>query len=124
MFFQVRVYRAASLLIIHRLRCRLGDDDEEALSLSRIISSEVLDFLSWAPEELRHLPLGLPLLVAAIEAREICMEIIPQLTVLNRNQELLSQYVKFIDIVWEARHQGYGGLWFDLINSIQPPIII
>ncbi|KAK7211819.1 hypothetical protein V2G26_018997 [Clonostachys chloroleuca] len=124
MFFQVRVYRAASLLIIHRLRYRLGDHDEEALYLGRIISSEVLDFLSWAPEELRHLPLGLPLLVAAIEAREICMKIIPQLTVLNRNQELLSQYVRFIDIVWEARHQGYGGLWFDLIDSIQPPIII
>ncbi|VUC25856.1 unnamed protein product [Clonostachys rosea] len=124
MFFQVRLYRATSLLIIHRLQYPLGDHDEEAIALSRVISSEIIDFLSWAPEELRNLPLGLPLLVAAIEVREICMKIIPQLTVLNRNQELLSQYVKFIDIVWEVRHQEYGGLWFDLIDSIQPPVII
>lgn len=123
MLLQARLYRTASLLIIHRLRYPLGENDDEAIIQAHIILAELSAFVTWAPDELRGLPIGLPLLVAMLETREHGEHIVSQMATFSRHPRHEMEFKRFVDLVWAAREGGFRGLWFDLAKSFQMPLV-
>lgn len=123
MLLQARLYRMAALLIIHRLRYPLGENDEEAIIQAKIILAELSAFVSWAPDELRGLPIGLPLLVAMLETRDGGEHILSQMATFSRHPRHEMEFRRFVDLVWAARDGGFRGLWFDLAKSFQMPLV-
>ena len=125
MLLQARVYRAAALLIIHRLRHPLGERDDEALVWANTIMAELTGFIGWAPDDMRGLPIGLPLLVAMLETRAggEGERIIPQMATFATHPRHASEFRRFVSLVWAAREGGFRGLWFDLATSFQMPIV-
>lgn len=123
MLLQARVYRVAALLLIHRLRYPLGERDEEALPWANMILAELSGFIAWVPEDMRGVPIGLPLLVAMLEIRGTGEHIIPQMATFATHPRHASEFRRFVSLVWAAREGGFRGLWFDLATSFQIPIV-
>ncbi|KAF4121474.1 hypothetical protein GMORB2_1881 [Geosmithia morbida] len=123
MLLQARLYRIATLLIIHRLRYPLGVRDEEALVGANMIFSELKSFMSWAPSDLRALPIGLPLLVAMLEIKEPGEGIVGQLALFETYPRYVSEFIRFVDLVWDARKGGFRGPWVDLAAQFQMPML-
>jgi len=123
MLLQARLYKAGALLIIHRLRYPLGENDEEAIIQANVILAELSAFVAWAPDELRGLPIGLPLLCAMLETREHGEHIVSQMATFSRHPRHEMEFRRFVDLVWAAREGGFRGLWFDLAKSFQMPLV-
>ncbi|KAH9232800.1 hypothetical protein K456DRAFT_331472 [Colletotrichum gloeosporioides 23] len=124
MLTQARVYRTAALLLIHRLRYPLGVEDAVARWHANMICAELTGFVNLTPEDMRGLPVGLPLLVAMLETRESASRIIRGLGLFASHPQHLAALDNFVGLAWAARRGGFQGLWFDLVHvSLQVPIV-
>ncbi|KAF3809972.1 hypothetical protein GCG54_00014186 [Colletotrichum gloeosporioides] len=124
MLTQARVYRTAALLLIHRLRYPLGVEDAVARWHANMICAELTGFVNLTPEDMRGLPVGLPLLVAMLETRESASSIIRGLGLFASHPQHLAALDNFVGLAWAARRGGFQGLWFDLVHvSLQVPVV-
>ncbi|KAF4818305.1 hypothetical protein CGCSCA5_v005394 [Colletotrichum siamense] len=118
MMLQARVYRLATLLIIHRLQYPLGVKDDTALRLAMSILVELECFVEWAPVEMKGLPIGLPLLVSSLEIDSPSERVIKYVSPVTAGESGYGTKLKsFASLVKSARDNGYRGLWFDLIEG-------
>jgi hypothetical protein len=123
MLLQARVYRCALLLIIHRLRHPFGEKDAQALERANDILVHLVTFFESAPDELKNLPVGFPLLVAMMENREMGVALLPFISTFHSHPEYPVRFKGFVDNVWNARQAGFEGKWFDLVEDSQLPIM-
>ncbi|KAH7014311.1 uncharacterized protein B0I36DRAFT_369281 [Microdochium trichocladiopsis] len=119
MLAQARLYRTASLLIIHRLRFPLGVEDRVARCHADAILNEFCNIEAWTsnPDHGLRFATDFPLLVATLELPERGGAIVERLKPL-RIQPLNSKgIVEFADVARRAMREGYMGLWFDLAEK-------
>ncbi|KAK3900794.1 hypothetical protein C8A05DRAFT_16939 [Staphylotrichum tortipilum] len=130
---QARIYKTATLLVIHRLRYGLGTQDEEARRMAQTILEEIkavyLDCDGKAQESKADYRLGLPLFMAGMEGedhgerirvldlvpRVVCEEIYPDVC------EGLRQALIF---AWEACDGPSHLHWFNLSPASMPPFVL
>ncbi|KAK2779145.1 hypothetical protein CKAH01_11404 [Colletotrichum kahawae] len=118
MMLQARVYRLATLLIIHRLQYPLGVADDTALRLAMNITAELECFIEWVPLDMKRLPIGLPLLVSALEIDSPSERVITYVSPVTAGDSGYGTKLKgFASLVKAARDNGYRGLWFDLVEG-------
>ncbi|CAI0651950.1 unnamed protein product [Colletotrichum noveboracense] len=118
MMLQARVYRLATLLIIHRLQYPLGVEDHTALRLAMKITVELECFVDWVPVEMKGLPIGLPLLVSSLEIDSLSEEVIKYVSPVTTGESEYGTKLKaFASLVKATRDNGYRGLWFDLVEG-------
>ncbi|KAF5524877.1 hypothetical protein CGCA056_v002478 [Colletotrichum aenigma] len=118
MMLQARVYRLATLLIIHRLQYPLGVEDDTALRLALKITVELECFIQWVPVEMKRLPIGLPLLVSSLEIDSLSERVIKYVSPVTAGELGYGTKLKgFASLVKAARDNGYCGLWFDLVEG-------
>jgi hypothetical protein len=120
MLSQAEILRLAALLIVHRIRHPSGKCDEEALQLSRAITTEIdMVLLSTG----RSIPCtSLPYTVACFEitgteARAAAVSKIHEVVTFSRQSQL--QVERSLSLVWGARDRGDQIYWFDLGNYIR-----
>ncbi|QDS71578.1 hypothetical protein FKW77_006022 [Venturia effusa] len=121
---QARVYRAAGLLILHRLQHPFGDDDNLGRRMSFFILSEsslCVDLLS-APNTI---PKTLfPWMIAGVElvTPEERQSFLAQVPAEDREIMALpiSRMKEFCKYVWQARDKREGLSWFDLVATAPP----
>lgn len=119
MLAQARLYRTASLLIIHRLRFPLGVEDRVARCHADAILNEFCNIEAWtsSPDHGLRFATDFPLLVATLELPERGGAILERLKPL-RIQPLNSKgIVEFAREARRAAQEGYMGLWFDLAEK-------
>lgn len=117
MVTQANVYRLAGLLIIHRLRYPLGVEDEPAQQLANTIFAEMFHFARTAADKTTALPVVFPLTMAMIEIEgpgEELWDRLSSFTIQNISAQRLQGFVRQVRA---ARDSGYGGLWFELVES-------
>lgn len=117
MVTQANVYRLAGLLIIHRLRYPLGVEDEPAQQLANTIFTEMFHFANTAADKTTALPVVFPLTMAMIEIEgpgEELWDRLSSFTIQNMSAQRLHGFVRQVRA---ARDSGYGGLWFELVES-------
>ncbi|KAF4833976.1 hypothetical protein CGCTS75_v003661 [Colletotrichum tropicale] len=118
MMLQARVYRLATLLIIHRLQYPLGVEDDTALRLAMKITVELECFIEWVPVEMKRLPIALPLLVSSLEIDSLSERVIKYVSPVTTGESAYGTKLKsFASLVKAARDNGYCGLWFDLVEG-------
>lgn len=118
MMLQARVYRQATLLIIHRLQYPLGVEDDTALRLAMKITVELECFVEWLPVEMKGLPIGLPLLVSSLEIDSLSEQVIKYVSPVTTGESEYGTKLKaFASLVKAARDNGYRGLWLDLVEG-------
>lgn len=126
---QADVYRAAALVIVHRLRFGFGTRDEEARQLASAILEKVDRIYrhhaspSHGAEPPFEYRLGLPFLVAAAELegdgdRALALERLGRVVSRKMYPNVSERIRQGLVSVWEARDWGYCGHWFDLVPSI------
>lgn len=135
---QARVYRAATLLIIHRLCCGFGTQDDEARQLSQTILDDIAT-IGFRPSPLDgqtadnggvfDYRLSFPFFIAAVEVQDpeeriqtlelmrsvVCEEMYSEVS------EGLRQALRF---VWDARDWRCCTHWLDLVPSSMPPFVL
>ena len=135
---QVKIYRCATLLILHRLRYAFSERDDTAAELARNILIDIGDVyrhhLTIGPrvqgiQESRGTPKGSydyrlapPFLVAAVEAvhpreRDDVRQKLPFVVCEQMYPNLGDIMTKFLKFVWKSRDAGYRGRWFDLVRD-------
>jgi hypothetical protein len=120
---QAHAYKAASLLLIHRLRHPLGTADVPAAHLA----SDVLTHLS--PLHLSPLnpasdsasatglALDFPLLLAMLEQPASAGPLFRALEPLRYRARQADDLLAFVEVVRGARREGFKGRWFELVGS-------
>lgn len=117
MVTQAKTYRLAALLVIHRLRYPLGVEDEAACFLASTIFSELSYFVKTDANKSTALPIVFPITLAMFEMEGPGEELLEQLaafTVQNMSAVRLRGFVKQVR---DARESGFGGIWFELVES-------
>lgn len=119
---QASVFRAAVLLVLHRLEYPFGIEDQSAAALSAGIMAECAYCASIVYDEVDKLPQTLfPWMIAAFEVtasaeRETLMRM-----ELSKNREILelpaSKMKECIRFVWERRDADYRPFLFDLFEQ-------
>lgn len=117
MLLQARVYRLATLLIIHRLQYPLGVEDETASRLAMTIATELDFFAQHFPDEMERLAVGLPLLVSALETGHLSDHVIACISPATSEPGYSEKLKNFVNLVRAARDNGFRGLWFDLVEG-------
>ncbi|KAF5013324.1 hypothetical protein FDECE_674 [Fusarium decemcellulare] len=117
MMMQARVYRLATLLIIHRLQHPLGVEDEPAARLAMAIAAELECFVQWVPEDAKGLPIGFPLLVTMVELDHVSDKIIDYVSPQAAEPIYVDQLKSFVQLAKAARDGGFNGLWFGIAES-------
>lgn len=110
-------YRVASLLIIHRLRNPFGVDDAAASLYAKQILDDVSSLMPWASGGATGLAVDFPLLIAMIELPVRGQKVFTSLEPLRYRKRQAECILEFVNHVTEARHSGYRGLWFDLVQE-------
>ncbi|KAF2017746.1 hypothetical protein BU24DRAFT_157614 [Aaosphaeria arxii CBS 175.79] len=124
MLLQARVYRLATLLIIHRLKYPLGVEDEYASRLALLIMVELECFTQQVTDTTDGLAIGLPLLVSALETGYLNDRIVSYVAPVSANPDYAQKLQDFVSLVRAARDHGYLGLWFDLVEGgLHVPIL-
>jgi hypothetical protein len=114
---QARSYRIAALLVIHRLRFPLGDEDLVAQYYANDILRELSILKVWPSDAATGLGLDFPLLVATLELPQLGSDIYKAFEPLRFRRQHSDQILNFIKFVTAARENGYNGLWFDLVHN-------
>src|SRR3569833_318825 len=143
---QAKVYRLATMLIIHRLRFPFGREDETATQLSQDILSDVENlYHSWSaasqisdgktgsrqtpdggcPFEYR---LGFPFLVASIEVEDLLewqclLEVVDTIVRVGMYPNVSGLMRQFMVYIWDARDVGICTYWFDQV-AYGPPLVL
>lgn len=117
MVTQANVYRLAALLIVHRLRYPLGVEDEMARHLADGIFSEMSFFAKSAAKISTALPVVFPLTLAMFEIEGPGEELLDQLSSFTVQSTSALRLQQFVKLVRASRKSGYGGLWFELVDT-------
>ncbi|KAH7121552.1 hypothetical protein EDB81DRAFT_861483 [Dactylonectria macrodidyma] len=117
MMMQARVYRLATLLIIHRLQYPLGVEDDPAARLAMAIAAELECFVQWVPNDMKGIPIGFPLLVALLEIDGVSEKVIRYASPETAEPTYVDQLRAFIQLAKAARDSGFRGLWFDIAED-------
>lgn len=117
MVTQAKVYRLAGLLVIHRLRYPLGVEDEAAQQLANGIFAEMFHFATTAAKMITAVPVVFPLTMAMIEIEGPGEELWDQLSSFTVQSTSAQRLQGFVRQVRAARNSGYGGLWFELVET-------
>ncbi|KAJ5613233.1 hypothetical protein N7510_006427 [Penicillium lagena] len=117
MMTQATVYRLAALLIVHRLRYPFGVEDDPATYLAHSIFSEISYFAQSAAKDATALPVVFPLIVAMLEIEGPGEEILENLSSYTVQSICAAKLQGFVKQVRASRESGYGGVWFDLVDT-------
>lgn len=119
MVTQANVYRLAALLILHRLRYPLGVEDGPAWTLANGIFSELSFFAKLAVnvKESSALPVVFPLTLAMFEIHGPGEALVERLTSFTVQSVCISRLREFVKLARGSRESGYGGIWFDLVDT-------
>jgi hypothetical protein len=117
MVTQANVYRLAALLVIHRLRCPLGVEDEEGQKLASNIFAELAFFAKSAAKEASALPVVFPLTVAMFEIEGPGEDLLYRLAAFTIQTVSASRLQDFVKFVRASKESGFEGIWFDLVDS-------
>ena len=124
MMMQARVYRLATLLVIHRLQFPLGVEDEPAARLAMAIASELECFTQWVPEEMRGVSIRFPLFVAMLEIDHVSDRVIRYVSPITSEPTYINQLGTFLRLAKAARNSGFRGLWFDIAeDKLSMPVL-
>ena len=119
---QAKVYRLGALLVGHRLRYRLGEEDSQAAIWSKEIIIELEIAYQVTKRSIRFVTL--PFIVAAVEVRDKAS----RSKTLKLVDDCVDQYAptlkkatkKFLCNVWRERDSNFTGYWFDLVHKPCP----
>ncbi|KUL88086.1 hypothetical protein ZTR_04070 [Talaromyces verruculosus] len=119
---QAKVYRLGALLVGHRLRYRLGEEDSQAAIWSKEIIMELEIAYHVTKRSIRFVTL--PFIVAAVEVRDKAS----RSKTLKLVDDCVDQYAptlkkatkKFLCNVWRERDANFTGYWFDLVHKPCP----
>ncbi|GAM35924.1 hypothetical protein TCE0_018r04628 [Talaromyces pinophilus] len=119
---QAKVYRLGALLVGHRLRYRLGEQDSQAALWSKEIIMELEIAYQVTKRSIRFVTL--PFIVAAVEVRDKAS----RSKTLKLVDDCVDQYAptlkkatkKFLCNVWRERDSNFTGYWFDLVHKPCP----
>lgn len=117
MVTQANVYRLAALLVIHRLRYPLGVEDEEAEKFANNIFAELRFFAKSAAKDASALPIVFPLTVAMFEVEGPGEELLERLASFTVQNVSASRLQDFVRVVRESKYSGFGGTWFELVDT-------
>ncbi|KAJ1323800.1 fungal specific transcription factor domain-containing protein [Microdochium nivale] len=119
MLAQARLYRASSLLILHRLRFPLGIEDRVARCHADAILNEFCNIEAWTsnPDHGLRFATDFPLLVATLELPERGSAIVERLKPMRIQPRNSKGIIEFAGAARRAMHEGYMGLWFDLAEK-------
>lgn len=119
MLAQARLYRASSLLILHRLRFPLGIEDRVARCHADAILNEFCNIAAWTsnPDHGLRFATDFPLLVATLELPERGSAIVERLKPMRIQPRNSKGIIEFAGAARRAMHEGYMGLWFDLAEK-------
>lgn len=124
MMMQARVYRMATLLIIHRLRYPLGVEDGPVAWLAMSIVAELECFVQWVPDGMEGISIGLPLLVALLEVDDVSEKVIQYVSPAGPDRIYVDQLRAFIHLAKSERDNGFCGLWFDIAeDKLSMPVL-
>lgn len=119
---QASLYRIAALLVIHRLRFPIGEEDSTARRYADCILTQ-LSFISTCSSEGTGIGLDFPLLVAMMELPNRGEQVFWALDNFRIRQNF-SNLAQFVKSVWKEYESGYDGLWLDLIpRKLQLPML-
>lgn len=119
---QAKVYRLGALLVGHRLRYRLGEEDLQAATWSKEIIMELEMAYKVTKRSIRFVTL--PFIVAAVEVRDKAS----RSKTLKLVDDCVDQYAptlkkatkRFLCNVWRERDSNFTGYWFDLVHKPCP----
>ena len=117
MLAQARAYRHAALLAIHRLRYPLGVEDAPAHRLADGILRGLSLLENWPLDAPTGVAFDFPLLVATLELPERGRRLYKAFEPFRFRRQHSDEILDFIDSVIAAQHDGYQGLWFELMEG-------
>lgn len=117
MVTQANTYRLAGLLVIHRLRYPLGVEDEAGQFLANSIFSELSYFVKTDANKSTALPIVFPITLAMFELEGPGEELLDKLAAFTVQNMSAVRLRGFVNQVRAARHSGYGGTWFELVDN-------
>lgn len=117
MLAQARSYQTTLLLVIHRLRFPLGVEDSIAQDYAKSIIDFIAPLRDWSSDGATGLALDFPLLIAMVELPGQAGELFKAFEPLRYRKRQSDDMLNFIDSVNRARHSGFQGLWFDLVQN-------
>jgi hypothetical protein len=117
MVTQANTYRLAALLVVHRLRYPLGVEDEAAHFLANSIFSELSYFVKNDAMKSTALPIVFPITLAMFEVEGPGEELLDKLAAFTVQNMSAVRLRGFVNQVRTARQSGYGGIWFELVDS-------
>lgn len=117
MVAQARIYRAAVLLVIHRLRYPLGVQDGVGGYYARIITREFHVFHGWDADDASGFGANFPLLVASLETPDLAKGLLKMLRPLRPEPQRCSRIIDFAEFARMQERHGFRGLWFELAHD-------
>ncbi|KAH6983891.1 hypothetical protein EDB80DRAFT_735693 [Ilyonectria destructans] len=118
MMLQANAYRLAALLVIHRLRFALGVQDGIGQSYAHRIIQEIESF--FAQENTQGagaFPVTFPLFIAMFEVEGPGEDLLRNLRSFPVQNTCMLKMHDFVRHVRMSKESGFGGLWFDLVES-------
>lgn len=118
MMTQARAYRLAALLLIHRLRFPLGVRDMLARQYAHSVFDEIKSFVDHSSTSgPRAFPIMLPLFVSMLEVEGPGEDLLDKLLMFPLQSVCMRKLHVFVKHVRKMKASGFGGLWFDLVES-------
>ncbi|QKX58033.1 uncharacterized protein TRUGW13939_05153 [Talaromyces rugulosus] len=119
MLTQANVYRLAGLLVIHRLRYRLGVRDSIAQHYAMCILSEISSSCAGLAQDggAGGFPIMFPVLISMFEVEGLGEELLEKMSGFMISSVCMSKLRGFVNHVRMAKESGFNGLWFDLVEE-------
>jgi hypothetical protein len=114
---QATMYKAASLLLIHRLRYSLGTNNQFATDLANEILEARASFLGGAGPSAKLQHMAFPIFLALMEVESPVMSVWENSTCLRARPICMDGLVAFHEYVCDQRRIGFDGSLFDLVKS-------
>lgn len=135
---QVSVYKAAVILLIHRLRYGFGTQNDKARRMSRTIldeidticcSSSTLDGQSSKTNGVFDYRLSFPFFVAAIEVQDAeernqTLDLMRSVVCEEMYSSVGEGLRRALSFVWDARDRRCCTHWFELVPLSMPPYVL
>ena len=118
MMTQAHAYRFAALLLTHRLRFPLGIQDALAPHYAHCIIHEIKSFFDQpGTPGARAFPITFPFFISMLEVEGLGEDLLDKLLVFPIQSFCMKKLHSFVKHVRRMKASGYGGLWFDLVES-------
>jgi hypothetical protein len=113
---QASMYRSAALLFCHRTLHPIGTLDEVAREHANSIMSEFSRYSSMLKPGTRLQNVGFPILLVALEIRDLPKDIWNYITLSSAAPVFMSKISTLIDWVWAERSNGCTSFLLDLVK--------